>query len=280
MAAVFDRVAGTYENVGVPWFTPIAEGLVDAMAPQPGERAVDLGCGRGAALVPLAHAVGPSGRVTGVDLSPRMVELTRARVQELGLSTVQVQVMDAAVDLPPGQADLVVASLVLFFLPQPLEALRGWTALLRPGGRLGISTFGDRDQLWHRLDAVFQPYLPPHLLDARTSGQAGPFGSDEGVEALLTGSGLVDVQITRSVVEVAFADVGAWRTWSCSHGQRVMWDHVPDADLAGLLERAATVLAEGAGPDGATRLSQQVRYTLGARRPLRQASLPRSGSRA
>ena len=53
VAALFDRVAPTYESVGVPWFEPIADGLVRAVAPQPGERAVDLGCGRGAALVRL-----------------------------------------------------------------------------------------------------------------------------------------------------------------------------------------------------------------------------------
>jgi len=264
VAALFDRVADTYESVGVPWFEPIAAHLVELMAAQPGEQAVDLGCGRGAALIPLGQAVGASGKVTGIDLSPRMVELAAARAGELGLNTVQVRVMDAAaVSLPAGEADLVVASLVLFFLPEPLDALRGWVGLLRPAGRLGISTFGDRDPLWHRLDAVFQPYLPPQLLDARTSGQSGPFSSDAGVEELFARAGLVDVRTAHSVAEVAFAGADAWRTWSASHGQRVMWDHVPEAEQAAVLGRAAQVLADGAGADGVTRLSQQVRYTLG-----------------
>ena len=45
VAAVFDRVADTYDAVGVPWFTPIAERLVAEMAPAPGERALDIGTG-------------------------------------------------------------------------------------------------------------------------------------------------------------------------------------------------------------------------------------------
>jgi ubiquinone/menaquinone biosynthesis C-methylase UbiE len=268
VAAVFDRVADTYESVGVPWFVPIAEGLVHVAAPQPGERAVDLGCGRGAALFPLAAAVGPTGHVTGVDLSTRMVELARERADELGLTTVELHVMDAATPaLPRGRADLVTASLVLFFLARPQEALLGWAALVRPGGRLCISTFAEQDDAWLRLDALFRPFLPPQMLDARTSGRAGPFGSDEGVADLFAGAGLVDVRTTHADVEVCFADVDAWSRWSSSHGQRVMWEHVPDPERASLVEAAAAILAERRGPDGVTRLSQRVRYTLGRRPP-------------
>ena len=83
VAAVFDRVADTYESVGVPWFAPIAQGLVDLVAPRPAETAVDVGCGRGAVLFPLARAVGSAGRVVGVDLSPRMIELTGQEVDRV-----------------------------------------------------------------------------------------------------------------------------------------------------------------------------------------------------
>jgi ubiquinone/menaquinone biosynthesis C-methylase UbiE len=264
VTALFDRVADTYETVGVPWFAPIAQGLVEAVAPAPGERVVDVGCGRGAALLPVAAAVGPSGRVVGVDISVRMIELLDREVAAAGLANVELHVMDAsAPELPRGGSDAVLASLVLFFLPQPQAALRAWAALLRPGGRLGISTFGDRDDAWKRLDAVFDPYLPPQMLDARTSGATGPFSSDEGVESLFTGAGLVDVVTTRAEVEVAFPDVGAWSTWTRSHGQRAMWDHVPDTHQASVATAAAAILDGARGDDGVARLRQQVRYTLG-----------------
>jgi ubiquinone/menaquinone biosynthesis C-methylase UbiE len=61
VAAVFDRVADTYDAVGIPWFTPIAERLVAELVPAPGERALDIGTGRGAALWALAEAVGATG---------------------------------------------------------------------------------------------------------------------------------------------------------------------------------------------------------------------------
>lgn len=266
VAALFDRAAETYESVGIPWFVPIARRLVDLVDPQPGERAVDLGCGRGAALFPVAERVGPDGRVTGVDLSERMVELTKERCRELGLTTVDLHVMDAAApDLPAAQADLVTASLVLFFLPEPERALAAWTGLLRPGGRLGISTFAERDEVWVRLDALFRPYLPPQMLDPRTTGQVGPFASDQGVEELFAAAGLVDLATAHADVELAFPDLQAWATWSWSHGQRLMWENVPADQHDALLQAADGVLAEARDGDGVARVSQRVRYTLGRR---------------
>ena len=212
VAAVFDRVADTYDNVGVPWFTPIAQHLVRLAAPAPGERALDVGCGRGAATVALAEAVGGDGQVTGVDLSARMIEECRADIAGLGLPNVELEVMDAASpSLPAAGFDLVVSSLVVFFLPDPLAALVAWRRLLvAPGGRLAISTFADRDRVWDAVDATFRPFLPAGMLDARTTGAAGPFSSDAGVEELVSAAGYTDVRTTRFDVEVTLADVDEW----------------------------------------------------------------------
>lgn len=263
VAALFDRVADSYENVGVPWFDPIGAALVAAVAPAAGERAVDLGCGRGATLFPLAAAVGPTGRVTGLDLSAGMIARTAVDVRARGLSTVDLHVRDvSAPELPPGSYDLAVSSLVIFFLPDPAAAAREWLRLLVPGGRLGISTFGPRDPLWTELDAVFRPYLPAHLLDPRTTGAAGPFASDGGVEELLTGAGFTDPRTSGVDVPVRFADAAGWQTWSRSHGQRAMWESVPAAEQAAVLAAATERLEAARGADGQITLTQRVRLTV------------------
>lgn len=267
IAALFDRVAETYESVGVPWFAPIGAELVRALAPAPGERAVDLGCGRGATLLPLADAVGPTGRVTGIDLSAGMLTHLEAEVRARGLSTVDLRVMDAgAPSLPPGSYDLAVSSLVLFFLPDPAGALRAWRELLRPGGRLGVSTFAAQDPVWQDVDSVFRPYLPAHLLDARTSSGSGPFGSDAGMEELVSAAGFTGVRTVRFDLPVVFADPEQWRVWSWSHGQRAMWESVPDDRRAGVLADATARLEPARGPDGRITLTQGVRLTLAATR--------------
>jgi ubiquinone/menaquinone biosynthesis C-methylase UbiE len=67
VAALFDELARTYGSVGVPWFDAVAAHLVEAVAPRPGKQVLDLGCGRGAALVPPARGVGPRA-AAGVDV--------------------------------------------------------------------------------------------------------------------------------------------------------------------------------------------------------------------
>jgi SAM-dependent methyltransferase len=255
-------VADVYDNVGVPWFTPIARQLVRVAAPAPGARVLDVGCGRGAATAALAQAVGPGGHVTGIDLSPRMVEACTADLAALGLSNVDVLVMDASSPaLAAASYDLVVSSLVVFFLPDPLAALTAWRSLLAPGGRLAISTFAHQDQVWETVDATFRPYLPAGMLDARTTGAAGPFASDAGVEELISSAGYTGVRTTHSDVEVTFADVDEWYTFSRSHGQRAMWDAIAATDHDTVKAVAGDHLEQARGNDGRIHLHQQVRYT-------------------
>jgi len=264
IAGVFDRAADTYDAVGVPWFGPIAQGLVDELDVQPGERVLDIGCGRGAALLPLAEAAGPTGHVLGIDLSPRMVALTTADVRDL--AHVEVRVADAgAPGLAPASYDVIASSLVLFFLPDPAAAVRSWAELLVEGGRLGVATFGPQDERWKQVDALFTPYLPPAMLDARTSGQRGPFASDEGVEQLLRDAGLIDVRTAHRTVEAGFSGPEQWLEFSWSHGQRAMWEAVPVEEQA-TVARQATGLLEGfVDRDGHLGFSQGVRCTLGHR---------------
>jgi ubiquinone/menaquinone biosynthesis C-methylase UbiE len=264
VAAVFDRVADSYDNVGVPWFTPIARQLVRLAAPAKGERALDVGCGRGAATIALAEAVGADGRVTGIDLSAKMIEASRAEIAGRGLPNVELEVMDASSpSLRTADFDLVVSSLVVFFLPDPLAALVAWRRLLvAPGGRLAISTFAARDQVWDAVDATFRPYLPAGMLDARTTGASGPFSSDEGVEDLVTAAGYTAVRTASFDVEVTLAGVDEWYVFSRSHGQRAMWDAIPSADHDQVKAIAGEHLERARGTDGRIHLNQQVRCTL------------------
>jgi len=266
VAAIFDGVAATYESVGVPWFQPIAERLVQELAPAAGERALDIGSGRGAALFPLAEVVGSSGHVTGIDLSSGMVEALRADVAERGLGNVDVLLQDAAgPQFPAAGFDLIASSLVLFFLPEPAAALLRWHDLLVPGGRVGVSTFAARDDNFVAVDEVFTPFLPPQMLDARASGTAGPFASDAGMEELLAGAGFTGLRTVGLEVAAVFRDVQHWVEWSRSHGQRAMWSAVPEDRHAEVRAEIARVLAAARDDTGTITLRQQVRYTLGRR---------------
>jgi ubiquinone/menaquinone biosynthesis C-methylase UbiE len=262
VAQLFDAVAPTYDQVGVDLFGPIAQRLIELLAPQPGEHAVDLGCGRGAVTLPLAEAVGSHGTVVAGDVSTAMVAATRQASAHL--PQVRIGELDATdPGLPALSADLVTASLVIFFLPDPADALARWVELLVPGGRIGLTTFGAQDEVWKSVDALFDPYLPAEMLDARTTGARGPFSTSDATDELLSAAGLTSVETVEEPLTVSFDDPEMWRRWTMSVGQRRMWGLVPEAERDELFAQAARLLDSARDAGGVIRLRQDVRYSVG-----------------
>ncbi|MGH3496514.1 MAG: class I SAM-dependent methyltransferase [Nocardioidaceae bacterium] len=263
IAAMFDQVAPSYDAVGVAFFGPVADGLVQVLSPRPGERAADLGCGRGAVLLSLAKAVAPA-TVAGLDVSPVMLEFAADAAAAEGVRNIALRLADVTdPGLPAESFDVLAASLVLFFLPDPAAALRAWLDVLVPGGRLGVATIGGADPRWQSVDEVFEPWLPADLLDARTAGAAGPFASDTGLESLLSDAGYDEVSTHGQVLPVVFSGADQWHAFSMSVGQRAIWQAVPAAERDRVRGQAYARLAELAEPDGTIAFTQAVRYSLG-----------------
>ncbi|MFJ8795022.1 class I SAM-dependent methyltransferase [Streptomyces sp. NPDC102462] len=103
---------------------------------RPGDRVLDAGCGTGRALPPLRAAVGPSGLVVGVDLTPAMLaEAVRAgRNADGRLLLADV----AALPLRPGVFDAAFAAGLIAHLPDPAENLRELARVVCPGGTLAL----------------------------------------------------------------------------------------------------------------------------------------------
>ena len=253
-ASMFDGVADDYDQSGVAYFGTIAQGLVDRLAAQRGERVLDLGSGRGAATIPLAEAVGTDGSVTAVDASARMVQLLDEALAERGLTNVTVQQDDAA-DPPAGPYDLVSASLVLFFLPDPVAALSAWRERLAPGGRVGISSFAPWPADVRAVMDIVNSYRPEDGLDP--TGMPEAFKTDEGVEELFRSAGFADVRTERARYPVAFRDVDQWLEWATGTAVRGLWMSVPDDRKPEALERVAAELAARGN-----RQTVDIRYTL------------------
>ena len=160
MAGLFDALSTTYDGVGVDFFAPIGASLLRALPPRSGERWLDVGCGRGAVLLPAAAAIGPAGRAVGTDISAAMVASTLERAAAAGWGNVEARVDDAQTSaLEPASFDTLSSSLVLFFLADPAAALAGWSRLLVPGGRLGVTSFNLVIYTPPNRDSIcFEPY--------------------------------------------------------------------------------------------------------------------------
>jgi hypothetical protein len=127
---------------------------------------------------------------------------------------------------------------------------------------VGVSTFGVADPTWDRIDQLFRPYLPPQMLDARTTGAAGPFQSDAGVEGLFTAANWVEAWSAELVLPVRFESADQWYRFSMSIGQRGFWQQVPEAERADIRDEASGIIREAAEADGSVTFTQGIRYTL------------------
>lgn len=101
-----------------------------------GDTVLDAGCGTGRALPPLRDAVGPTGTVLGVDLTPEMLEAAvRAGRDEAG----QLLLGDVArLPLRTGSLDAVFGAGLISHLPEPAENLRELARVVRSGGQLAL----------------------------------------------------------------------------------------------------------------------------------------------
>ncbi len=266
IAAAFDNSADTYEQVGVEFFAPLGAELVRRAAPQPGEHVLDLGCGRGHCLFPAAEAVGSRGSVTGTDLSPRMVQLCAAEAARRGLAHVHVELGDASEPaFPAGNFDLITAGMVMFFVPEPRKALPRVAALLRPGGRFAMSSFGPSDPKFDEtMGILYRHRIGPPWEDNPDK----PFTTHETITAMLADSGFVDIEITEMQHDIVFSDLDGYWAWVGSHGGRIMIDQVRPEHLPAARADVYAMLSEHREADGSLIHRSRAWFTTARRPPV------------
>jgi len=117
--------------------SPIGLAAMDALDPQPGQTIVDIGCGAGQTTQQLANRVGSLGRVIGVDIALRVLDVARSRTATL--AQVQLIQADAAtLALPDEMADGVYSRFGVMALDDPVAAFANFRRMTRRGGRLAF----------------------------------------------------------------------------------------------------------------------------------------------
>lgn len=193
--------AGRYDAVGER-IAHIAERVVDAAArrrPLDGATVVDLACGTGSAAV---AAAGRGAEVTGVDLTPELIDLAAQRAPHISWT-----VGDAAdTGLPPGSFDVAVSNMGIIFV-EPVSQVAEVARLLKPAGVLAFSS-------WVRAQSnpLFDPVIAVLGAPATTGFSPDQWG-DDAVVADRLGPRFTDLQIERGEHRWEFASVDDAMTW-------------------------------------------------------------------
>jgi SAM-dependent methyltransferase len=172
--------SGAFEEVA-PSIHDMHEALVAALAPEPGEPWLDIGCGAGH----LAEiAAGAGARVTGIDLSPRLIEVAKARAAAGGYE-IEYRVGDAEqLDIEDAGFGKVVSSVGMIFAPDHDAVAREVARVTRPAGRLAFSAWTPEGTV----GSVFKtmgPFMPP---PPEGAGMPLQWGSEDYVHAKLDGA--------------------------------------------------------------------------------------------
>jgi len=112
--------------------------LVDVLAPAPGERLLEVGCGSGLLCRRMAPAIAPGGWVTGLDISPGLTRIAQNIADEAGLAN-RIQWCSGtgeALPFPNACFDKALAARLLLHVSDPAAIFKEMGRVLRPGGKL------------------------------------------------------------------------------------------------------------------------------------------------
>ncbi|HEY1258932.1 MAG TPA: methyltransferase domain-containing protein [Stellaceae bacterium] len=245
--------------------------LLDRLALTGGERVLEIGCGAGALTVPLATAVGGSGRVVAVDISESMLGAARKRIEERRLGNVELRLGDAQVfALEKDAFDVATSRMGVMFFADPVAAFRNIGSAVKPGGRLIFACWGPLVENRHWLVAhdVAARHLGPPAPQPATAPGPLAFGDPDYVRRLLTAAGFAEVAVERAhpTIMGGSPEEEAQAALAMGPTARLVEEKNPDAATRERLQRDIEAAFAAVAVDGQVLLPGTI-FLVGARRP-------------
>ncbi|MDE3077985.1 MAG: methyltransferase domain-containing protein, partial [Chloroflexota bacterium] len=130
----YDLTANLYYLIGLREWA-YRKQAVESLSLRPGDTVVEIGCGTGLNFPLLRQAVGATGKVVGIDLTPAMLDVARQRIARHGWTNVELVQCDAAAYDFPDSPDGILSTFALSLVPECGEIVARGTATLPSGKR-------------------------------------------------------------------------------------------------------------------------------------------------
>ncbi|MDD2770492.1 MAG: class I SAM-dependent methyltransferase [Methylococcus sp.] len=189
-AFAYNAAADYFDHPVSSFWHRFGRQTVDRIGLRSGERVLDVCSGSGGSALPAAESVGPGGGVVAADLAERLIALARAKAEASRLNNIEFRVADMlGLGYPDSSFDAVVCVFGIFFVPDMEGAVRELWRMVRPGGRLAITTWGP--ELFEPANGAFWQAIEKVRPDLRRSFNPWErISSPEGLRSMLAGGGV------------------------------------------------------------------------------------------
>ncbi len=160
-ASTYNAAADCFDASPLSFWDYFGRRTVELASLPVGSRVLDVCCGTGASAIPAAEAVGPTGKVIGVDLAKQLLELARTKAVQWRLGNIEFEIGDMLLmRFPTASFDAVVCVFGIFFVPDMAKGVSELWSRVRPGGKLAVTTWGPNfckpanDAFWRSIKNV------------------------------------------------------------------------------------------------------------------------------
>jgi len=231
--AAYNAASDHFDDVPLGFWARAGHRTVERLALPAGASVLDVGCGTGASAIPAAAAVGRKGSVVGIDLAERLLSRAQEKARNQGLSNLKfIQADMERAGFSDESFDAVISVFSVFFVPDMVKQVTELWRMVKPGGRLAITTWGPRafepaaTAFW----AAVKEHAPPEL----HFGGFNPWDRVTTIAAvrdLLLGAGVTDPQVKAEAGRQPLRTVEDW--WTIVIGSGFVWTvNQMDAEVA------------------------------------------------
>ncbi|MGZ5001273.1 MAG: class I SAM-dependent methyltransferase [Methylomonas sp.] len=194
-AMTYNTAADHFDHPVSSFWHCFGRQTVDRIALRPGESVLDVCSGSGGSALPAAEQVGPRGKVIAADLAERLIALAEAKAGTQKLENIEFRVADM---LDLGYADdsfdAVVCVFGIFFVPDMNAAVKELWRMVKPGGRLAITTWGPN--LFEPANSAFWQAIETERPELhRAFNPWDRISEPDGLRQMLTQAGVQNIDI-------------------------------------------------------------------------------------
>jgi SAM-dependent methyltransferase len=240
------------------WSMPVAQWLIEAIRPQPGQTVLELAAGPGDTGLLAAELVAPGGKLISTDFAEPMLEVARQRATAMGIDNVEFRVVDAeSIDLDTASVDAVLCRWGYMLMADPEAALRESRRVVRAGGRIALAAWDKpEDNPWATApprELVQRGLAPPPDPDA--PGMFA-FSRPGRIQELLEVAGFTDIVVDSVDMAQTHPDVDSYlgSTQDCSRPFADALEAMDEATREDVKQSIRDAMAQYTAEDGSVRI--------------------------